>query len=219
MLRSITQTDATQTVVLAGGASITGSIRHLYPRAARRALCARAREYLSSFPGASNLSINIGLHNAINQLLDLANEVHKDRLEWISKKLEYRLDIMRRATEFGYRLGSTKKCREWDWIAYKHKNEKVYSTMISLVRRTKPFELPIEGEGWSFEKGNHFVAMVCFELFDSVDEAKARLLILKRSVAPGKVARSVEEFMKYPRIQKSLEAISQDIQRPINRSS
>ena len=41
MPRSIPQTDATQTVVLAGGASITGSTRHLYPRAVKRASCAR----------------------------------------------------------------------------------------------------------------------------------------------------------------------------------
>lgn len=197
----------TSTIILSGSAPPMDPVLRVTETAARRIMCSWARKYLKSEPGIPNSAKNLAVVYAAQQLLDLDTELSAEKLIRTGKWISYRLELMEQATLIARRLGSGHVCNNWASERYKARHDPQYQAHLAMVRRLRMFEDPMPDEGLADDKPNRFVGMVCYEKYE-LEEAKARLLIIKKKMPPGKLLTTIGHLLRHTNIRDSLRAVA-----------
>jgi hypothetical protein len=152
-----------------------------------------AAGYENSFPGADNVSSNTAFHADVRDLLSGKDryENRMDDLLDLGSTLSYRLDSMAYATYYKDVLGldypDCNACEIESWTNPLYESnqqeakEKIrrYNITYKFIVDAGLFSAPLEGQGWSYSKPKHYLAIALVESRKSKGEVIEAINILK----------------------------------------
>lgn len=149
---------------------------------------------MNSFPGADNISSNTAFHRNLKDLLSGKDqyEDQMDDLLDLGTALSYRLDGMAQATYYKDILGldylNCNACEVEGWThplyyAYDKPEAKEklrrFDIICEFISDAKLFSSPVGGQGWDYDKPEHYLAIALIESRMSKDDVVEAISILK----------------------------------------
>lgn len=152
-----------------------------------------AAGYKNSFPGADNVSSNTAFHADVRDLLSGKDryENRMDGLLDLGSALSYRLDSMAYATYCKDVLGldypdcNACEIESWTNPLYESNQQetkekiRTYNIIYKFIVDAGLFSAPSKGQGWSYSKPKHYLAIALVESRKSEEEVIEAINILK----------------------------------------